>query len=31
VSFNFEDNLIFSLNPDRKWDAPIENQKKGKF
>lgn len=31
VSFNFDDNLIFSLNADRKWKDVIENQKKGKF
>jgi hypothetical protein len=31
VSFNFDENLIFSLSANRKWKDPIENQKKGKF
>lgn len=31
MSFNFEDNIIYNLNSDRKWNDRIEKEKKGKF
>ena len=31
MSFNFEDNIIYNLNSDRKWTDRIEKEKKGKF